>query len=65
MEEMIRVTEAARMIGIDNDTLRYWCDDGKFPHLKLPSGGYRFRKPDVEKWIQAHFRDVKPVEAKT
>lgn len=39
---------AAALIGVSDETLRRWVEQGRVRHLRLPSGRLRFRREDVE-----------------
>jgi excisionase family DNA binding protein len=36
------------MIGVSDETLRRWVDQGKVRYIRLPSGRLRFRQADLE-----------------
>lgn len=42
------VSEAASVLGVHNDTLRRWTDDGKVPHWLTPGGQRRYRRSDLD-----------------
>jgi|688.fasta_scaffold51599_8 excisionase family DNA binding protein len=44
----MRLGQAADMLGVSNETLRRWTDEGKVPHFRLPSGERRFHVDDIE-----------------
>jgi excisionase family DNA binding protein len=45
--KMLRIGEAARLLGRDVKTLVRWSDRGKLAPVRLPGGGRRFREEDV------------------
>ncbi len=47
--EMIGLTEAARLLGVHQNTLRNWSDKGLIAHLRLPSGHRRFERQEVDR----------------
>lgn len=47
--ELLGVRGAARMLGVHENTLRRWEQNGLLSAYKLPSGVRRFRAEDVEK----------------
>ncbi|MGP5342943.1 helix-turn-helix transcriptional regulator [Corynebacterium casei] len=50
---MLKQREVAEMLGVTNETLLRWRNEGIAPpHIKLPSGLVRFRIEDVEKWLK-------------
>lgn len=52
-KSMLKQREVAEMLGVTNETLLRWRNEGIAPpHIKLPSGLVRFRIEDVEKWLK-------------
>jgi excisionase family DNA binding protein len=47
--KLMQVREAARELGIHENTLRRWEDAGVIRAVHLPTGVRRFRPQDVEK----------------
>jgi len=47
--ELVSVREAARIIGVHENTLRRWDDNGTLRAVKLPTGVRRFKRRDVER----------------
>lgn len=41
-------SDAAVMLGVSDETIRRWCDDGRVRYLRLPSGHRRFRPEDLD-----------------
>ena len=55
----LRVTEAAKLLGVCANTLRAWGAEGKIPEYRHPVNRYRlFRKTDLEKIVQELERSV-------
>lgn len=50
---------AAAVLGVSDETLRRWVDQGKVRYVRLPSGRLRFRQADIE----ALLVPVEPTEA--
>lgn len=48
-DRLLTISEAARRLGVHQNTLRTWADAGKVPHVLLPSGYRRFRPADIER----------------
>ena len=46
--ELMQVREAARALGVSENTIRRWQDRGLIPAVRLPSGVRRFRRADIE-----------------
>ena len=65
LNEYVRVAEAAEMLGISQNTLRAWAEEGKIPMHRNPANGYRlFRQADLDKFLQKTARPVKPTKLK-
>jgi excisionase family DNA binding protein len=47
MADLMQVRQAARELGVHENTLRRWEERGLLPAVKLPSGVRRFRPEDV------------------
>ena len=48
LSEYAKIAEAARILGISQNTLRAWADQGKVPVTRSPSGYRLFRPQDLE-----------------
>ncbi len=48
LNEYVKIAEAARIVGVCQNTLRAWADSGKIPVTRTPSGYRLFRKSDLE-----------------
>jgi excisionase family DNA binding protein len=46
--ELMQVREAARALGVSENTIRRWEQRGLIPAVRLPSGVRRFRRADIE-----------------
>jgi DNA-binding transcriptional MerR regulator len=44
---LLRISDAAKIVGVSDQTLRRWVDTGLIKCLVLPSGQRRFRQGDV------------------
>lgn len=55
-DDTLKTGEAAKVLGVSDETLRRWADDRKIRHTRLPSGQLRFQRADLEAWLE-------PVEA--
>lgn len=53
------VPEAAKFIGVHEQTIYLWCRKRKIPHFKI-GGALRFRENDLSKWIEG--RKIKTVK---
>lgn len=50
MEKLMKVKDAADILCITQHTIRRWALAGKIPHVKLPSGGIRFKESSLEEY---------------
>lgn len=50
--EWMRLSEASDYIGVHFTTLRRWSDAGEMPCFKTPGGRRRFRKSDLNAFLQ-------------
>ena len=52
LNEYVKIAEAARLLGISQNTLRAWSECGKIPVYRNPANGYRlFRKRDLDAFL--------------
>jgi excisionase family DNA binding protein len=52
LNEYVMTAEAARLVGVSQNTLRQWAEAGKVPVYRNPANGYRlFRKEDLEAFL--------------
>lgn len=56
---LIRVPEAAGVMGVPVSTLRQWIADGRFPSVALPNGRTRVAVDDILGWMEQHRRPVR------
>ena len=59
---MLTITEAARELGVHQNTLRRWADAGLIPVTRLPSG-YRRWSPEQIEQIKETMLDSKETAA--
>ena len=53
LDECLKVAEVARFLGICQNTLRKWADDGRIPVRANPANGSRlFRREDLESFLK-------------
>lgn len=53
ISEYLKIAEAARMLGVSQNTLRAWADDGRVPAMINSANGYRlFRREDLETFLR-------------
>lgn len=54
--EWINLGEAAEFIGVHPTTMRAWADKGEIPSQRTPGGHRRFRREELEAWMEAQSR---------
>ena len=60
--EWVSLGEAAEIIGVHPATIRNWAERGELPCRRTPGGHRRFRRSDLEQWLETH-RATRPTEA--
>lgn len=61
MTSLLQVREAARGLGVHENTLRRWEERGLIRAVRLPTGVRRFRAEDVESLRSQMFSRFPPV----
>jgi excisionase family DNA binding protein len=52
LNEYVKIAEAARFLGVSQNTLRAWGEAGKIPMHRNPANGYRlFRRADLGRFL--------------
>ncbi len=52
LNEFVKTAEAARILGVSQNTLRAWAKAGKIPVRRNPANGYRlFLRRDLERFL--------------
>jgi excisionase family DNA binding protein len=52
LTEYVKIAEAARVLGVSQNTLRAWAEAGKIPVRRNPANGYRlFLRRDLERFL--------------
>lgn len=60
LDEYVKTAEAARILGVSQNTLRAWAQSGKIPVRRNPANRYRlFRRRDLERFLAKLARPVK------
>ena len=54
LSEYVKIAEAARILGVSQNTLRTWAEAGKIPVRRNPANGYRLFRRDDLKGFLAH-----------
>lgn len=53
LAEYVLTAEAAKILGVAQNTLRAWAEEGKIPVHRNPANGYRlFRREELEKFLE-------------
>lgn len=59
LSEYVKTAEAAEILGVAQNTLRKWAEDGAIPMRRNPANGYRlFRRDDLDRFLN---KAAKPV----
>lgn len=58
---LMQVREAARALGVHENTLRRWADAGYITPVRLPSGVRRFRDADIAAVQTKMFEGLAPL----
>lgn len=53
-EDWLSLSEVAGMLGVHPSTVRSWSDQGHLPAHRTQGGHRRYRRTEVEIWIQTH-----------
>lgn len=61
MAELMQVRQAARILGVSENTIRRWEDRGLLRAVRLPSGVRRFRPEDVEATRNRMYEGLAPL----
>lgn len=56
-EDWLSLSEVAVKLGVHPSTIRSWSDQGHLPAHRTQGGHRRFRRRDVDLWIQTHRED--------
>jgi len=56
-EDWLSLSEVAGRLGVHPSTVRSWSDQGHLPVHRTQGGHRRFRRIDVDLWIQTHRED--------
>jgi excisionase family DNA binding protein len=53
LNDYLKTAEAARILGVSQNTLRLWAEAGKVPVRRNPANGYRlFRQSDLAAFLR-------------
>ena len=60
LNEYVKTAEAARILGVSQNTLRTWAESGKIPMRRNPANGYRlFLRRDLHRFLAKLARPIK------
>lgn len=60
LNEYVKIAEAARILGVSQNTLRAWAAAGKIPMRRNPANHYRlFLRRDLERFLAQVERKAK------
>lgn len=52
LSDYVKVAEAAEILGVSQNTVRAWAENGRLPGHRNPANGYRlFQRSDLEKFL--------------
>ncbi|QDT05327.1 Chromosome-anchoring protein RacA [Rubripirellula lacrimiformis] len=52
LTEYVKTAEAAEILGVAQNTIRKWAEDGKIPMRRNPANGYRlFKRADLDSFL--------------
>ena len=64
LDEYLKIAEAAEFLGIAQNTLRKWADEGRIAVRVNPANGYRlFRREDLEKFLMEAAKARRPARS--
>lgn len=65
LSEYVKTAEAASILGVSQNTLRSWAEDGKIPMHRNPANGYRlFKRSDLERFLTQIEKQNKTIHQK-
>jgi len=65
LREYLKIAEAAELLGISQNTLRKWADEGRIAVSVNPANGYRmFRREDMVQFLKDAAKPTGPKKAK-
>lgn len=65
LSEYVKTAEAAEILGVAQNTIRKWAEQGKIPMHRNPANGYRlFKRSDLEKFLRKTATPVRTTQRK-
>ena len=60
LDEYVKIAEAAEILGVSQNTLRKWVDEGRIAASVNPANGYRlFLREDLESFLKEAAKPTK------
>jgi excisionase family DNA binding protein len=54
-KELLTIEEVAELTGFSVGTLYHWVSQGRIPVVRLSARCIRFRRSDIDEWLEQHF----------
>lgn len=51
-DEMLTPADVALMMGVSAKSVARWAKDGRLPSVRTPGGHHRFRRGDIEEYLE-------------
>ena len=65
LHDYVKIAEAAQILGVSQNTLRKWVDEGRIAASVNPANGYRlFQREDLEKFLREAAKPSRPKKPK-
>ena len=65
LNEYLQTAEAAECLGVAQNTLRKWAEQGEIPMRRNPANGYRlFRRTDLNRFLEKTATPVKSTKSR-
>ena len=65
LSEYVKTAEAAEILGVAQNTLRKWAEEGAIPMRRNPANGYRlFRRDELDKFLTKAAKPVVQLKTK-
>ena len=65
LSDYVLTAKAAEILGVSQNTLRKWAEDGRIPMHRNPANGYRlFCQSDLEKFLRKAAQPVSTAKIK-
>ena len=61
LSDYLKTADAAEHLGVSQNTLRKWAEQGKIPVHRNPANGYRlFKRADLDRFLKQIEKPAKP-----